>query len=157
MQTTAPETTFEWSVFPARERPALALAAIFVIVALSAAAQELAGSSLAGMLAACVLILSLRRFFFPTHYMFDASGLVARPLLGRRRLQWQAVRRVEAGVHAAWLSPLEHPSWRDSHSGVLLLFGRHADAVREELIRRLPAELSAPLRTRTAQDPAQPA
>lgn len=128
------DSTFCWTVHPARERPLATLAALAVIVAFGAAVFAFAESRVWGVAATAALILALNRFFFPSEFAIGPDGVRARlPLLRTRALSWAEVRRVEAGSRAVWLSTYPRRHWREYRRGVHVLFGRHGPEVMERL------------------------
>ncbi|MBN2448426.1 MAG: hypothetical protein JXO22_16990 [Phycisphaerae bacterium] len=139
---TAPATDvsqdFAWEAHPARERPAAALLAIIVILALAALVYHLAGTAVAGVIAAIVLCLALQRFFFASRYELSADGITAATLMWQRRLRWDEVRLAQFGSQAAWISPLPRRSWREARRGVHVLFGPRRDEILTQLRARLP-------------------
>ncbi len=86
----------QWTVFPARERPAIAAVALVILGLLSAAVGVNAQSFVAAALAFAALFLSLNRFFSPVvlpsmsrvsppdFLLQNASFLVANPAVRAR-------------------------------------------------------------------------
>ncbi len=83
----------------------------------------------AAALAVVLLVLSLRRFFFPTRFAVDADGVIADSLFGAQRLAWSEVRRLAVDRHGAYLSTRSRPSRLDAFRGMHLLFGPARDEV----------------------------
>jgi hypothetical protein len=125
----------QWTVHPARERPAMTVAALLVIIAFGGAVELFAEQPLWGMFAAIVLCLALHRFFFHTRYEMSDEGVRATTLFGVGRLAWDDVRRVRTGSWAAWLEGSRGRRMRAR--GLLLLFGQHRAVVIDALQRRL--------------------
>lgn len=108
------------------------------------------GGAWAGALAVAVLVLSLRRFFFPTRFAVDADGVIADSLFGAQHLAWSEVRRLTVDRYGAYLSTRSRPSRLDAFRGMHLLFG----PARDEVLAALRAGVAE--RGRPAE-PAHPA
>lgn len=133
-----------WSVHPLRERPLAGVLAVLAVVALAGAVQLFAESRVWGVVAALVLCLALRRFFFASRFEIAASGVRAQWFLGGRFLELAEIRRVVIGTDAAWVSPYRTPQPRDRSRGVPLAFGNCGPAVADAL-RRLATRSGARL------------
>ena len=133
-----------WTAHPARQRPAAAVAAIFVIVAFSILAADLGGHAAWGIGSAIVLCLSLHRFFFASRYRIDSAGVHAETLFGTRSLSWDEIRRVELGARGAWCSTFARRHMLEYRRGVLLLFGPQREAAVTALRRYAGDRLHVP-------------
>lgn len=122
----APE--FSWRAHPAAERIGAAVGAMATIAGLAAATGLSFGAEWAAA-AAIVLVLSLRRFFFPSSYAIDGQGITARSALTTRRLRWAHARRFLTDGNGGYLSSRANRSWLDAYRGMHVLFGRHRDEV----------------------------
>lgn len=138
----AERSSFSWTAHPARERPAAAVVACLVIMALAAGVQQTTEHTGWGILAALVLCLSLQRFFFATSYEIDDEGVAASSLMGRRSIAWRAVRRIERGSRGAWISPYRTRRRWEGRRGVHILYGSQRDAVLKILGERIPVDAS---------------
>ena len=91
------------------------------------------------LLAAAFLGGSLARYFLPTQYELDGSGVRVRFLGLSRRVPWEQVRRVSVFRVGMHLSPFEKPSRLDSFRGTLLRFADNADEVVSFVERQMAA------------------
>lgn len=81
----------EWSVHPARLRPIAAVFAFIAVIAVASLVAQLAGDWLWGALSTIGLLISLSRFFMPTHYRIDADAAEVIYPLSKSRLRWHEV------------------------------------------------------------------
>ncbi|MGD8396247.1 MAG: hypothetical protein PVF43_12315 [Candidatus Eiseniibacteriota bacterium] len=130
-----------WSAHPARERPAAAVLAGVAILALAVACARFGEHPLWGFLAVSCLFGALNRFFFPSHFSIDDSGITARHPLGRRQLRWQEIRRFTHDRYGGYLSTRARPSRLDAFAGVHLLFAGLPAARRRSIVERIDARL----------------
>lgn len=107
-----------WSVWPARDRPGVALCVALVVAALAWATATLATSALVAVAAAVALLLSLHRFFLPVRCTIGSKEAVVETLLFSRRLPIASVRRI-------------------AHDGTALLLSKRAAGARSALSRGL--------------------
>jgi hypothetical protein len=130
--------TLAWTAHPARRRPR-DLALVAAVLFLTTGAVLVSFESLfMTALAACIVILSVASFLFPTHYRLTDEGIEERRLGMRRARRWGDLRRLEVGPGAALVSPFARRSWLDKSRGFLLLFdGADRSAVVAELRRRI--------------------
>jgi hypothetical protein len=122
-----------WTVHPAAERPGHAMLAAVIIAALCVLVGLAVRYLGAAAVALAVLLLVLHRFFFSSRYEVDDEGVMLRTVLGTRRVAWRDVQRCEWGARGVWVSPRRRRTWREERGGMLILFGRHRDAVRPRL------------------------
>lgn len=118
-----------WKAHPAVERPAAAVVACVVIVAIGLAVFQATASTLWPLFAVLVMCLALHAFFFATSFRIDDQGITSVSLMGRRRLKWAEVRRAEIGRAGAWLSPYGYRTWREGRRGIHVLYGRRREEV----------------------------
>lgn len=111
-----------WRAHPARSRPLAALHGALAIGGIAVLCATLGGVFWGG-LAVVLLVVSLRRFYFPSRFTIDRQGITASDLLGTRRLAWSEVRRFCQDRHGAYLSTRSCPSRWDAYRGVHVLFG----------------------------------
>jgi hypothetical protein len=140
------EAEFSWQAHPARERTGHAVAGSVVILAVGGLVFLLLwvdGSSafmsaLAAFLAIVLLIVSLRRFFFPSSFRIDPEGITARSLVGSARLRWEQIRRFAYNRHGAFLSTRARASWLDAYRGMHIVFGDDRAMILDRIRARLP-------------------
>lgn len=126
----------QWTVFPARERPAIAAVALVILGLLSAAVGVNAQSFVAAALAFAALFLSLNRFFFPSSFALDEQGITARFPFAKRQLFWSRIRRFVHDEKGGILFCSARPSFWDRWTGLPLMFPQD-DPTPVERIRSL--------------------
>ena len=125
---------FRWTAHPFRERRGAAILALAVLAGFTGASYWASDGSMWGFLAAPVLLVSLNRFFMPSRYEMDATGVTARYALTTRRREWQDVERWAADAHGAILLPKKSgPKKRQRDRGMQILFGTERTAVLDRL------------------------
>ncbi|MCH2132313.1 MAG: hypothetical protein MK116_01055 [Phycisphaerales bacterium] len=140
---TADEQTIRWSVHPAREQPARAVAALVVVLVACTfvwltvgGPQKLILASIAAGVAAAILLASLSKFFLRSHFEMDSESITARYPFSSRSFKWQDLRRFVADRHGGYLSTRRRPSRWDAFSGMQVLFDQDRDRI-EGRIREL--------------------
>jgi len=129
---------FTWRAHPARERFAVAVAALMLVLAFSIAIFISFNSYAWAGLSLLVLLAALNRFFFPSRFHINSQGITARYLLKTQRLAWKEIRRFILDNHGGYLSTRAIPSRLDPYRGMHILFGPHREAV----IKRIRARLA---------------
>ncbi len=127
-----------WRTHPAARRPQAAALAGLVIVAFSVVAGFTFGHYGWGVLSAAVLFLSLNRFFLPSTFTIDETGVSAKFPLGSRRIEWKTVRRFEAGPHEVMLSMNIRRTWLNAGRELHIPLGKEKAKVLELIRSRLP-------------------
>lgn len=123
-----------WTAYPFRQRRGAAILALLLIAGVTAASYWASGGQMWGYLAAPVLLVSLNRFFMPSRYEMDATGVTARYALTTCRREWQDVERWAADAHGAILLPRKSGrKIRQRDRGMQILFGTQRTAVLDRL------------------------
>lgn len=122
-----------WTAHPFRERRGAALLALLLIAGFTAASYWASGGGMWGLLAAPVLLVSLNRFFMPSRYVMDATGVTARHAFTKCRREWQDVERWAADAHGAILLPRKSGPKSRRDRGMQILFGTQRTAVLDRL------------------------
>ncbi len=130
----------EWRVHPAAERVGSALAAMAVIGVFAILAALLMQSAVWGLLAAALMLMALNRFFLPSRFRIDDTGVTAKYPYARQHLSWHEVRRFRHDQRGAFLSSRARGSMLDAFGGVHLLFGPHAQLAVEQIREHMDAE-----------------
>jgi len=120
----------------ARQQPARAWSVTLAILGASALAWWALGAPAYGLLATCLLVISLSDFFFPIKFVLSEQGARESCLWPRRFIQWDEVRQVFVDEKGLKLSPLEGESRLEAYRGLYLRFADNAELV-EETVRRL--------------------
>ena len=139
MSSDHPNPVFQWRAHPANDRRASALAALAVILGLSAASYLSFGLPWAAA-SLVVLVLALNRFFLPSQFVIDAEGITARYPLRRQRIRWANLRRFVHDKHGGYLSTRSRRSRFDAYSGMHVLFGPHPQ--RDTIIQEIESHVS---------------
>lgn len=134
------ETTLSWTIHPAAQRPIEAVAVGALVLLVLPLVIALTGSPGLALLATALLALSLRAYFLPCTFRLDNDGAhAAGPLQARRRLAWEAVRRVVRERHGVHLSTIHSRSRLVRDRGLFLRTAGNRDAVGAFVERRVGA------------------
>ena len=128
---------FTWRAHPARERVGRAALGGAIVLALAAACGLLMQDAWWAVLASAVLVLALNRFYFPSRFLIDDEGILARYPLRRLRRSWPEIRRFLHDENGGYLSPRVKATRWDGFGGMHVLFGTE----RESVIERITAHL----------------
>ncbi len=132
-QTSALENSrYRWTVHPLRQEPArksVVLALVIVSISVGVACSFDSGGF--GFLSFGLLTAAMSRYFLPTRYTVDDSGLSISHLGSRRRLAWSGVRRAVSQSDGLFLSPFSRPHRLDPFRGTFVRFAGN----REEILR----------------------
>lgn len=127
VQQHADNTGYSWQAHPARQRPTQAALALGIIamfaVAVLLTTQSIIWAAGSGLL----LVSALNRFFLPSRFVIDATGITARYPFKSARLEWDAVRRAHFDTFGGYLSDIATPSRFDAFRGLHVLFGDDRD------------------------------
>ncbi len=128
---------FSWQVHPARERRGAAVATSLIILAVAGAVWASVANWAWAALAVVLLLVGLNRFFFPSRFTIDESGITAKYPLRTLRYRWEDLRRFVCDRHGGYLSTRSRRSRLDAYRGMHLLFGRDREAVIGQIRARL--------------------
>ena len=119
-----------WTVHPLRDEPPARSALLVVIVLGISIGIGFSFEGIGyGMLSVGLLAAALSRYFLPSRYAVDSSGVQVVHLGARRQLPWERIRRVRIFPDGVFLSPFARPSRLDQFRGCLLRFGKKREAV----------------------------
>lgn len=128
---------FTWTVHPVRERIWAAMGATLVILVVIFVIYVSFQNVFWSLFGAGAMLLSLNRFYFPSHFVMDDEGIGARYLFSNQRFRWRNVRRFMSDEYGGYLSARKEPSRLDSFRGMNILFGRHREIVVERIQKQL--------------------
>ena len=133
----APET-LEWSVWPARERPAAALVLLASLAVLGVLIAQGTGDRILGVAAPLFILGSVGSFIAKTRYRLTQDGVEVKALGVVRSRPWTEMRRATVDRGGVFLSPFESRSWLEAYRGVRLPFGGNRDQVVAFVETKLP-------------------
>ncbi|GJM20688.1 MAG: hypothetical protein DHS20C15_06030 [Planctomycetota bacterium] len=152
-----PVQELRWTVHPAAQSPARAALVGGLILGVSLLAAQLSAAPQFGVLALLFLAFSLRAFFLPRHYAFDAAGArESGPLGATRRVAWPDVKQVRAVRFGVWLGERHNSSRMLPAHGLFVRTSGNRSEVLAAAQRAAP-EASAPAAPQDSanrQDPA---
>ena len=129
---------FTWTAHPLREQPGRALLAVAIVLACGLLVATAVGGAMTGPAAGggaiAFLLLTLNRFFLPSHYRVDRHGIAVRYPVGSRSLRWTELRRFPHDAQGGYVSPRRKGGMLDTR-GISLLFAGHGS----EIIPRIQA------------------
>jgi hypothetical protein len=143
-----PAKEFHWRAHPAKERPAQAFIGLTLILAVAMAMLVAfrqgalaisAGQSVAlALVSTAVLLLTQNRFFLPSTFTLDATGITARFPLRTQHMRWADLRRFAHDRHGGFLSTRAARSRLNVRGGMTVFFGRQ----REQVIAQIRSHMN---------------
>jgi hypothetical protein len=125
----APAGGLSWRSHPVVDDFPRSVLLVAAVAASCVAAGVCFGGAGYGLLAAALLGGSFARYFVPTRYELNRTGVSVRFLGQTRAVAWGDVRRVSVHREGVHLSPFEQPSRLDSFRGTFLRFAGNAEEV----------------------------
>jgi hypothetical protein len=116
--------TLTWQSHPAREQPGRAVMGAIWIVAAAVVVYATTFNLFWPIFAVLFLLGALNRFYFPTAFTVDETGITASSLFRTRRMNWAEVKRFAHDKEGGLLSTRAWPSQLDAYLGVQVMFGR---------------------------------
>ena len=145
-----------WTVWPARQRPAAAAAAVALVLGVSWYGYVGFGSVVYSVTALVVLTGSLTFFMFPSTYTLDAEGANLRGFLHGKRRAWEKLGCYLVGEDFVALSTTAEPTEGTLARGMVLRLEYNKDEVVAFVSRYLP-EWQAPEEAAGDEWPRDPA
>jgi hypothetical protein len=90
-----------------------------------------------GILAAMLLATSQSRYFFPTRYRVNGTGVKISHLTSRRTFEWNQLKRFIITVDGVFLSPFSSPHRLDTFRGIHLRCIGNRDEVVDAIKRQI--------------------
>ncbi len=119
----------EWRSWPIRDDVPKSLLLVAVVLVVCVGVGFSFDGLGYGLIAVAILGVGLSRYFLPTRYTLDETGVLARFMGQTQRMPWSDVRRTLVHREGIHLSPFPEPSRLDSFRGVFLRFAGNADEV----------------------------
>ena len=131
-----------WVSHPMKRRPLVAtLVSVFIIVC-GLVVQATTETSWFSGLAMVVLFASLAKFYFPTAYTLDDTGVTVKTSTQTLKKEWRLYRSFYRDKNGILLSTFSEPSRLENFRGLYLIFDRNGDEVTEFIKRHVAAEES---------------
>lgn len=118
-----------WETHPAREQPRRALGAFIIIICFCAVVLIFFSSVTWSVFSGVVLLVSLSRFFLPTHYTLSSTHVKWTFLGMRQSRPWSMFKRAVKTRGGVFLSPFEKPNRLEGFRGVHLLCRKNRSEV----------------------------
>jgi hypothetical protein len=126
---TEPLPVLRWRSWPLREDLLAALILLIILAVIGLGVRWLTGRTELGLLASCVFLVAMWRYFLPVSFELNSDG-VNQWVLGRhRRIPWKLIRQYKVCSRGVLLLP--HADYRpvDALRGLYLPWGEHRDEV----------------------------
>ncbi len=132
-QAPVPEVTpgpvIEWEVHPVKRRPWVSVAVSLFVVLVVAVVRIATDSQVFAILAAIVMLASLAKFYFPTRYQLDESGVTVKTMTQTLKKEWSLYRSCYPDKNGILLSPFAGPSRLENFRGLYIMFDNRRDEV----------------------------
>lgn len=103
---------------------------LFVLLVI-AAVYNTTESAFFGLLAFVVMLVSLAKFYFPTHYRLSENGVTVRTTTQTLTKNWSAYRSFYPDKNGILLSPFAEPSRLENFRGLFIMFNGNKEQVTE--------------------------
>ncbi|MCX7766257.1 MAG: hypothetical protein N2246_06095 [Candidatus Sumerlaeia bacterium] len=127
----------KWTSHPFVERPVTSIAVILFIGFVALMVRILLETWFYALLSLFLIITSLAKYFFPTHYELTPEGIRVESWFSTQQKEWSAFKTFYKSSRGIVLSPFEHPSPLDSYRGIYLLCERNINEVINFVSQRL--------------------
>ena len=128
----------QWICHPIIQEPiwksgALVLIVIGIGLLVSLSFRE----TMYGIFSSMLLATSQSRYFFPTRYMVDGTGVTVSHLASRKTFEWHQLKRFIVTVDGVFLSPFSSPHRLDAFRGIHLRCIGNRDEVADAIERQI--------------------
>lgn len=131
------ENTIKWTSHPLVERPITSIAVILFIGFVVFIVRLLLETWIYAILSLFLIITSLAKYFFPTHYELTPEGIRIESWFSTQQKEWSAFKTFYKSSRGIVLSPFEQPSRLDSYRGIYLLCEKNLNEVIDFVSQRL--------------------
>jgi len=122
--------TLAWTVHPVKRRPFVSVAVSLFIVLVAVLIYVSTNSNAFTVLGLVIMMLSLAKFYFPTHYAMDTAGITIRTTTQTLKKKWSQYRSAYPDKNGVLLSPFTEPSRLENFRGLYVMFENNADEVK---------------------------
>lgn len=141
-----------WVSHPARKSTGRLVLAISVILIGAIISGWLMDAPGFGIVVALVMFFSLSKFFFPTRYSFNETGITVKTTTQTFTREWKLFRSYYIDPNGILLSPFSVPSRLENFRGLYLTFSGNRDQVVEFVKAHVKAPTVPGLATETNKD-----
>ena len=119
-----------WKSHPLHdEPPAKSVCLIFIIIITSFVIGWSFQSNLFAILSFVLLTITMSRYFLPTHYTIDETGITISLLGNNRKYPWTQFNRADQHPDGIFLSPFTRPHRLDTFRGQFLKTGAQTNEI----------------------------
>lgn len=136
--------SLNWVSHPMKRRPVVAGAVTVFIVVCGLFIQATTQMAWFSGLAMVILFASLAKFYFPTRYTLDDTGVTVKTTTQTIKKEWRLYRSCYRDKNGVLLSPFEEPSRLENFRGLYVIFDQNGDEVTAFIKRRLPGGTPPP-------------
>jgi hypothetical protein len=132
--------TLSWVSHPMKRRPLVAVLVTLFIIICGLIIQATTETSWFSGLAMVVLFASLAKFYFPTRYRLDDTGVTVKTTTQTLTKEWRLYRSCYRDKNGLLLSPFAEPSRLENFRGLYLIFDGNGDDVTAFVKQHLPGD-----------------
>ena len=129
LEEATPPFTYEWKVWPAKERPLLSFGLIVFLFAVWIAVGYIYREVVWVFLAVILLLGAVAPYFVITCYGLDREGISVKRYFTTTRKKWGELRSFYPDKRGVLVSPFANPSRLENFRGVYLRFGGNREKV----------------------------
>ena len=130
-ESSPPETgpALEWTVHPVKRRPLVSLAVSIFVILVAVCVYTWMESHWFTILALLIMLGSLAKFYFPTHYRLTDRSVTVKTTTQTLVKEWKLYRSCYPDKKGILLSPFVQPSRLENFRGLYIMFEGNNDAV----------------------------
>ncbi|MFH1687515.1 MAG: hypothetical protein ABIE70_08345 [bacterium] len=121
--------SLQWTVHPVKRRPLVSLAVTVFVFLVAAVVYYAMDSRVFAVLAMVVMLMSLGKFYFPTHYALDEVGITIKTTTQTLTKEWKLYRSYYPDKSGVLLSPFPEPSRLENFRGVYVMIQDNREQV----------------------------
>lgn len=119
----------EWTVHPVKRRPLVSVAVSMFVILVAVCVYTWMESHWFTILALLIMLGSLAKFYFPTHYKLTDRGVTVKTTTQTLVKEWKLYRSCYPDKKGILLSPFVQPSRLENFRGLYIMFEGNKDAV----------------------------
>lgn len=121
--------SLEWVCHPVKRKPLVSVGVILLILLVPVLVFSATASIGFAIFAFVVMIASLAKFFFPTRYKLDSTGVTVKTTIQALTKPWSLYRSFYPDKNGVLLSPFVEPSRLENFRGLYVMFADNKESV----------------------------
>ncbi len=135
-----PGETLEWVCHPVKRKPLVSVGVCLLIIIIPLLVFSATASIGFAIFGFVIMAASLAKFFFPTRYKLDSTGVTVKTTTQTLTKQWSLYRSFYPDKNGVLLSPFAEPSRLENFRGMYVMFSNNKDAVIAFVGKHVPSD-----------------